>query len=182
MFPEIFDISSYQLINFCASLVVIMYITINLKTIKSKKYAFYTALLCTLLGPIGSRLLWICYDVKNRANFESLFNLEYGSMDLGGAFLAVPLAVFLSHKLFKIEYKELLNVIIEALIIASAMAKIACFCAGCCSGIPTDVAWAVEAKYTNKLVHPVQLYETAIWIIIYIITILTKNRIYRHQR
>lgn len=36
--------------------------------------------------------------------------------------------------------------------------------------------WAVEAKYTNKLVHPVQLYEAGIWIIVLIVVLLTKNK------
>ena len=175
MFPKILGLSSYQLINFISTLEVIIYISIFLKA-NPKKYAFYTSIICASLGLLGARLVMACYDIKNRFNFDYIFKLDYGGMDLGGAFLALPIAMLITHKLFKINYKELFEVIIEALILSSAIAKVACFYSGCCFGIKTDVPWAIETFRTNYLVHPVQLYETGIWIIVYIATMLTKNK------
>lgn len=166
MLPKIFGMQSYQLLNLCAGLAVIIYITIFLK-VKPKRYAFYTGVMFGILGTFGARLL-MAYEM-HCFNFQTIFRWNYGMMDLGGAFLALPVCMFIAHKLFKIKYKDLFEVMIEALIIASAIAKIACFCAGCCGGIQTDVPWAVKGT------HPVQLYETTIWIIVYIEVMLTKN-------
>lgn len=167
MLPEIFGMSSYQLLNVCATLQAIIYITIFLK-VKPKRYAFYTGIMCGVLGIVGARLL-MTYEL-HCFNFRTIFRWNYGMMDLGGAFLALPICLVIAHKLFKIKYKDLFEVMIEALIIAAAIAKLACFCAGCCGGIQTDVPWAIKGR------HPVQLYETAIWIIVYIAVILTKNK------
>lgn len=163
------EVSSYQYFNLLADIVAVLYIIIFLK-VKPKRYAFYTAIMFIVLGLAGARLLWACYDLENRFKAELLFKFDYGLMDLGGAFLVFPLVLFIANKLFKIKYKELFEVMIEALILASAIAKVACFSVDCCSGIPTDLPWAVNG------LHPVQLYETGIWIIVYIVVMLTKNK------
>ena len=163
------NISSYDLINMFAQIVAIIYIAIFLK-VKPRRYAFFTGVIFLVLSLIAARLLWACYNIEIRFRPEYLFRLKYGSMDLGGAFLTFPIVLVIANKLFKIKYKDLFEVMIEALILASAIAKTACFSIGCCKGIPTDLPWAVNG------LHPVQLYETGIWIIVYIVVMLTKNR------
>jgi len=166
MLPKIFGISSYQLLNFCATLAMIIYISIFLKT-KPKRHAIYIGIMCGVLGVIGARLL-MAYEM-NSFNWNTIFRDKYGMMDLGGAFLAVPIAMFLAHILFKVKYIDLFETIMEGLIIASAIAKLACFCSGCCGGISADVPWAINGR------HPAQLYEVAVWVIMYIEVMLTKN-------
>lgn len=161
--------NSYDYIIMLAQIVAIIYITIFLK-VKQKRYAFFTGVIFMVCSLIASRLLWACYDLEIRFKPVYLFRLEYGLMDLGGAFLVFPLVLVIVNKLFKINYKDLFEVMIEALILLSAIAKIACFSVGCCKGIPTDLPWAVNG------LHPVQLYETGIWIIVYIVIMLTKNK------
>ena len=161
--------SPYDYIVMVALIVLVIYITIFLK-VKQKKYAFFTGVIFIIFGLIACRLLWACYDPEIRFRPEYLFRLEFGSMDLGGAFLVFPIVLVIVNKLFKINYKDLFEVMIEALILTSAIGKIACFSIGCCRGIPTDLPWAVNG------LHPVQLYETGIWIIVYIVVMLTKNR------
>jgi len=173
--PTIFGISTYDFFNILAAIVVIIYITIFLK-VTPRRNAFFTGIIFMALGIIGARLLWACYDLENRFTFEQLFRIDYGSMDLGGAFLILPVGFFIAKKLFKAESKNLFNVWAEVVIIASAFAKIGCFSAGCCLGIPTDLPWAVNG------LHPVQLYEVAIWIIVYIAVMLTKDRMNQINR
>jgi len=175
MLPTIFGMQSYQLINLTASIICIIYITIFLKS-KHKIQAFITAVLYVALGLVLSRLLWVSYDFEHRFTTNIIFRFKYGLMDLGGVFLAMPIIMFISHKLFKIEYKNLFNTMVEGMVITAAIAKTACFCAGCCYGVATDVPWAIKSRMGMGLVHPVQLYESAIWVVVYIAIMLTKNR------
>lgn len=167
MLPKIFGVSSYQLLNIFSVVLAVIYMTIYIK-VKPKRYAFYTGIMFAVLAVVSSRLLW-AYEM-NRFTFATIFSWNFGAMDLGGAFLAFPVALVIAHNLFKIKYKDLFNVMVEALIISSAIAKLSCFCAGCCGGIPTNVPWAINGR------HPVQLYETAIWIIVYIEVLLTEDK------
>ena len=80
-----FEVAWYQIINLCSTLIVIVYITVFLK-VRPKKYAFYTSIICAVIGIAGTRILWICSDINRRLNYESIFDFKYGSMDLGGAF------------------------------------------------------------------------------------------------
>lgn len=169
VFPEIFGIPSYQFFHLCATIAAIIYITLTLK-IKPRRYAFYIGIISIFLSLFAARLLWVSYDLDKNFNLETIFRLRYGSFDLGGAFLAFPICLIIGHKIFKVEYKELFNTLVEALIIYSMIAKIACFCAGCCCGKISDVPWAVRMR------HPVQLYESAVWLIVLIATLLTKNK------
>ena len=45
--------------------------------------------------------------------------------------------------------------------VSIAIGRLACFCGGCCYGIPTDLPWAVTFPSIDHLArHPTQLYES----------------------
>ena len=49
-----------------------------------------------------------------------------------------------------------------AVMLGAAVGRVGCFMAGCCYGIPTEIAWGVRFPGMNYAVHPTQIYDAII--------------------
>lgn len=84
---------------------------------------------------------------------------------------AVSLIVFavVYSKCFKWPVRKVLDRLSIALVMGSSIARLGCFCHGCCGGKPCDLPWAVAfPAHPGIRVHPAQLYmfalETMLWV------------------
>ena len=85
-----------------------------------------------------------------------------GLSSMGGVAGALGAIVLTAHPL-GISRRALLDAIAPAALVGFAIGRLGCFCAGCCYGTPTTLAWGVVIDALGPPArHPVQLVEAAL--------------------
>lgn len=122
--------------------------------------------LCTVLPELAGELVWLWR--APRLFFAKYFSggfVFYGGM-LGGLAGAAW-----SARQYKVRLTDTLPVLVPALALAHSVARIGCFCAGCCYGVPSQrfgIAFSASAAAPNGVpLVPVQLYEAAAELLIF---------------
>jgi phosphatidylglycerol:prolipoprotein diacylglycerol transferase len=104
-----------------------------------------------------------------------------------GVMTGAGLAVLLSALIFRYPFFKLADVFSPAIFIAFAIWRIGCFAHGCCYGVPTNLPWAVRFTLVEELgihtapVHPIQLYEAAFCLSVFLMLPLILRRMRAHH-
>lgn len=103
------------------------------------------------------------------------FSLFSGGFSSYGGLVGVVLAAFIFEKI--ISYKGILiKYSILSLPLVYSVSKLACFCAGCCHGIPFDSIISITYKNgLNVPVFPIQMVETIVFFVIFVCCHLFRN-------
>lgn len=104
-----------------------------------------------------------------------LDNFSGGFVFYGSFVTIIPFAIwYLKH--YKIPVLPMLDILAITTIIAHSLGRIGCFNAGCCYGSETTNFFGIKFPTSNNLtVHPTQLYEASILILIAIALLLIKK-------
>ena len=144
------------------------------------------AILIILAAFIGGKLLFYLenpsYYFDSWANMKR--NFRTGFVFYGSLLFAIPTVIWYFKKEKWPIWPMLDRIAITACII-HASGRMGCFFAGCCHGVPTDLAWGVtftdplsQAEPLHTPLHPTQLYSS--FMILTILGILFMLK--RHQR
>lgn len=146
----------------------------------SRRVGLWLGVLYVFGMAVGARILYDVlehrFDLRNYLRLGYYF--EYGLW--GG-----PLAYLMLASLFAILHRrrrDVLDVMVLALPLPMALAKLACFSNGCCYGLPCDWPWCVAfpegADAPPGIArHPTQLYEILVMLVIgAVLTRLDRNR------
>jgi phosphatidylglycerol:prolipoprotein diacylglycerol transferase len=123
---------------------------------------------------IGAKIyLWIILTLQGVSvtgnSFLGLFIIPKGEGGYLGALSAGALfAVFYSRR-YRLPFWELGDHVAPGLAAGYAVMKIGCFLSGCCLGTPSSLPWAVHFPFQNYSVHPVQLYESGLALVLAVI-------------
>lgn len=100
-----------------------------------------------------------------------------------GALLACIPAMLWYFKKIKAPMLGMLDIMAGVACIVHGVGRFGCFFAGCCHGLPTDVAWAVtftnpqcSARPLNTPLHPTQFYEIAWITLVFIVILLVQQK------
>jgi phosphatidylglycerol---prolipoprotein diacylglyceryl transferase len=105
---------------------------------------------------VGSRLLYV-------AVHGGSFTGEAGGLSSMGGVVAVVAVLGVAARGSVRRFADLMDVFAPAGIVALAIGRVGCFLAGCCWGMPTDLAWGVVFPELGPPArHPVQLYSAAL--------------------
>lgn len=147
-------------------------------------------------GIAGARLAYIFSDpFYFMTNPWLMFRIDQGGLIYYGGVAGACIAIFIFARIRKEKPAELFDLVITALPLAHAFGRIGCFLNGCCYGKiydgPLSVAFPEKSppwwnhvyagqitrftQYSLK-VHPVQLYEAAFNLVLYVILILLYKR------
>ena len=156
------DFPIFIIIIMIAILIGMIYIMISMK--KNNKldsniylYFFVSLLLIIFMGKMYTFIFF------KETNFLSSSLSSYG-----GA-LGLLLSTLYYDKLLKLNNLLLKNAIISGILMYS-IAKIACFIVGCCFGIPYNgIFHVVYVDRMNIPVFPIQILETIIFMIIFVV-------------
>jgi len=98
-----------------------------------------------------------------------------GLVFLGGLIGGIVFAVVFIRK-FKMPLWEVTDVAAVCVPLAYGFGRIGCFLAGCCYGVPSQVAWAV--KFPGHMVarHPTQLYSFALALGLVVFALVFRKR------
>jgi phosphatidylglycerol---prolipoprotein diacylglyceryl transferase len=91
-----------------------------------------------------------------------------------GGFFGGALGVYLYAKIRKVNILSYLDIMALSLGIVAAVSRIGCWFAGCCSGTPTTVPWAILRN--GVAIHPTQLYFVIAGVAVFIIACLAHKR------
>jgi len=182
MFPKLFSIDPYFTLHTYGLLMALAVFAGLLLAVRMAPRAglpretmWNFGIYMALAGLIGSRLMYYAaewrYYSENPGQLFSWASLQAGGFFHGGLILAVLLGLWLVRR-EKLSFMALADAATPGIALGLAIARLGCFCAGCCWGKPTDVAWGVTFTdpYAARVVgvplnvdlHPTQLYESAL--------------------
>lgn len=189
MHPFLFHIGSFGLPAYgfmvaCGYLAAMYYILHKAKAAALSKEALSNLLFYAILGGmLGAKTFYaFTYWSSFAATFTGrllylLRTFQYGFVFYGGL-IGGAAAFIVTSRAEKISWPRAADVFAPAIALGHAFGRIGCFLAGCCHGGPTSCALAVTfsdpASEVNPLylgvpVHPVQLYEAAGNLVIFVI-------------
>jgi phosphatidylglycerol:prolipoprotein diacylglycerol transferase len=128
-------------------------------------------IIAMICGIIGARIFYVLLKWKEHYRYrpQDIIRIDQGGLVFyGGFILAALVLIYYIRKVCKADFIRVLDVVAPALAAAHALGRIGCFFNGCCYGKPTDMPWGVVYKlgtepfkrYQSMPLHPVQLYET----------------------
>ena len=177
-----FEIASYGLMTALAYVICSWYLYKRLGRIQLDKDTFWNIIFIAFVSALlGAKLLYLIVSWPEMgATFtqrlqNAVRDFRYGFVFFGGAIAAIgALMIYLKKKGLPI--LKIADFYIVALPLGHAIGRIGCFLAGCCYGKPTTLPWGVvfsdphslvAQQYLGVHVHPTQLYESALNLILF---------------
>lgn len=193
MHPKLFSIGSFEIHTYgfmimIGALLGFLYMSYTVKKemgIERDKIQ-NLAIMIIIAAFVGGKLLFYLenpsYYFDSWANMKR--NFRTGFVFYGSLLFAIPVVIWYFKK-EKWPVWPLLDRIAIVACIIHGMGRIGCFFAGCCHGIPTDMAWGVtftdpvsQAEPLHTALHPTQLYSSFMIFTILAFLLMMK----RHQR
>jgi phosphatidylglycerol:prolipoprotein diacylglycerol transferase len=113
--------------------------------------------------------------IQDPGQIFTLETLQAAGVFHGGFIVALITAVVVMRR-HKMPLLSTMDVFAPGIVIGQAIGRIGCFAAGCCWGTECDLPWGVRFRSDfaapvplNKTLHPVQLYESALNVIVFVI-------------
>ena len=149
-------------------------------------------ILAVVGGIVGARIFYVIQfwnEIYSKQPFYEVFNIRKGGQVFYGGFILTIILLFIYAKKNKIKLLSLLDIGCPSLAIGHAFGRIGCFLNGCCYGRPTDSIFGVifpknaEAyqKYGGAPIHPVQLYEFGMNLVLFLILMITLRKTKKGQ-
>ena len=185
MYPVIsigsFEIESYAICYLLAFSIVTVMLR---REFKKRHYSlklfigfFITGLFFSI---IGSKIYYVLenWETFTIDPYRTFFKIP-GSAWFGGFILGgTGILIFLRIK--KLPILEFLDILAPIIPLGQVFGRLGCFLAGCCYGTPSNLPWAVLFPNTiyppHVKVHPTQLYEMIISLMIFILLLRLKNK------
>lgn len=179
-----FELASYGLMMALAYLISSWYLYRRLHYVKLDKDTFWNIIFIAFVSAvIGAKLLYLIVSWPEMgATFtqrlqNAVQDFRYGFVFFGGAIVAIgTLLYYLKKK--KLPVLQTADFYIVALPLGHAIGRIGCFLAGCCFGRPTHMPWGVvftdphslvAPQYLGIALHPTQLYEVILNLVLFFI-------------
>lgn len=179
-----FELASYGLMTALAYGVASWYLYRRRHYIKLDADTFWNIIFIAFLSALlGAKLLYIIVSWQEMgATFAERLqtvvrDFRYGFVFFGGAICAVLTLIWYLKKK-KLPVLKTADFFIVGLPLGHAIGRIGCFLAGCCHGKPTTMPWGVAFTDPHSLVnpqylgiplHPTQLYECGLNLILFFI-------------
>lgn len=125
---------------------------------------------------VGARALYVIsyWDqdfAKSAHPIREIFNMRSGLVYYGGL-IGACLGTIIYCAKNKLPLWRVADVIAPSIALGHAFGRVGCFMTGCCYGLPCSLPWAVHFPadhFTHGVaVHPVQLYESALNLSLYV--------------
>ncbi|MFH1613360.1 MAG: prolipoprotein diacylglyceryl transferase [bacterium] len=134
-------------------------------------FSFYAL----LSGIIGARIFYIIenfeYYLKNPLDIIKIYQ---GGLAFYGGLISAIFVTFLFFKKKKLPFLKTSDILIPFLVIGHSIGRIGCFLNGCCYGKETNSCFGIKFDGCHS-VHPTQIYESIILLIIFFILLNFKK-------
>lgn len=179
-----FELASYGLMTALGYAAASWYLYKRLPRIGLDKDTFWNIIFIAFVSALlGAKLLYllVSWPDMGATLAEKLQNavrdFRYGFVFFGGAMAAIAVLVYYLKKK-KLPLLPTADFLILGLPLGHAIGRLGCFLAGCCYGKPTSLPWGVTFTDPHSLVapqylgvplHPTQLYESALNLLLFFI-------------
>lgn len=132
-------------------------------------------LFATLMGVVGGAALYWANNWQTLTHWTDIFKIWEGGFSILGTIILVAITVPIYLKLKNIPILTFLDRISIYAPLVQSIARIGCFCAGCCYGRPTDSWFGITYTHPDSSaplfckIHPTQLYSSGILFLIFIL-------------
>ncbi len=132
------------------------------------------------VGIVGARAYYVVFSWDYYSqNLSQIINIRNGGLAIHGAVLAGVITGIIFCKKRKINFLELIDLVVPSLILGQAIGRWGNFINQEAYGGPTDLPWGIIVN--GQKVHPTFLYESIINICVFIFLIwFRKNKKARH--
>ena len=129
-------------------------------------------------GLVGSYVNYIIsYDWSRFAsNPASLFMFWEGGLVFLGGLIGGTVFAVVFIKRHRLPLGEVADIVAICVPLAYGIGRIGCFFAGCCYGVPSEVAWAVSFPGHFVARHPTQIYSVLLGLGLAAFALLFRNR------
>lgn len=167
VFFQQFDVYGYSffLLLGIFSALLFLFLRLSKQHGKFQAYMFIVALFFATI--IGGQLFSELRSFYNGGSFSliRLITFKSGFMFHSTLFFLIITALLIS-KYFKWNILETFDSLSIAIILASAISRLGCFCRGCCAGKLTDLPVGISIRGDNQKHHPTQIYSFVLELII----------------
>jgi phosphatidylglycerol:prolipoprotein diacylglycerol transferase len=137
------------------------------------------AVYCAIAGIAGAKLFMFLFDIRDYirdpGQIFSMATLQAAGVFHGG-FLVALIFAYLYLDRHKLPILSTMDVFAPGIVIGQAIGRLGCFAAGCCWGKVCYLPWGVRFRSQfaapvpiDKPLHPVQLYESAADLFIFLV-------------
>lgn len=189
MCPKLLEIGPFTLHTYGLMLSLALLTSIYMAAYLGKKegiqpkYVWDFGFIVIISAIIGSKLLLVLtsldYYFKDLSRLFSIEFLRAGGVFYGGLLGAMAGCYIFSRINPAVSFLKFSDIAAPVIPLGQAIGRIGCFSAGCCWGSHSDLPWAVTFSntYAHSLIgvplhdalHPVQLYESISWLILFLI-------------
>lgn len=121
-----------------------------------------------LSGVLGARVAYVLSEWRYfAASPLSLLHVWEGGLVYYGGFIGSGIALFIFARRRRIPFFELVDLVVPGLAMGHAAGRVGCFINHCCYGSRSTGALSVIDPSTGFHVHPVQLYEAGLNMVIF---------------
>ncbi len=135
------------------------------------------AVYCAIAGIAGAKLFMFLFDIgdyiRDPGQIFTMATLQAAGVFHGGFIAALLVAVLYMRKQHLPVWRTM-DVFAPGVALGQAIGRIGCFAAGCCWGKECSLPWGVRFRSDfaapvplDKILHPVQLYESAANLILF---------------
>lgn len=182
MYPVIFEIGSFTLRSY-GLMAALGFLAGVSAAMLNRKYAKLTtdqlSTICfgaIVAGIAGSRMFYVIqYQHEFKGNFMGVFRIDQGGLVYYGGFFLAMLFIFLYCRRNKLTVLRVMDICAPGLALGHMFGRIGCFLNGCCFGHPGGGFLGVVYppgsapfyKYGDVALHPVQLYEAGMNLVMF---------------
>jgi phosphatidylglycerol:prolipoprotein diacylglycerol transferase len=193
VFPTLIRIGDFQLATYgifvaAGYMAGILWLSARHKRMGLSESQFWGLIYALFFGAVmgGKVLFWLVEwrDLVS-GDLRLIRDFRFGFVFYGGLLGAALMGVWYRRR-EPFSYLKVADYFSVAIPIGHAIGRLGCFAAGCCAGLPTTLPWGVRFTHPGALVarylhgvplHPTQLYETAINLVIAFVTWRTLTRV-----
>jgi phosphatidylglycerol:prolipoprotein diacylglycerol transferase len=138
-----------------------------------------------IFGIIGARIYYVLFSDPNTylKNPFDIIAVWKGGLAIHGGVIGGFITAVIFCKKRNISFLKFADTLTPSLILGQGIGRIGCLSAGCCYGVPTSLPWGI--KFTNIeamaplniYLHPTQIYEFLLDMIVFIIIWRFRKRI-----
>lgn len=169
MHPILFKLGSIEVRSF--SVIILIAVALGCWLVKRRcsRYQIPWSEMTDLIvwvvvaGVLGARLLFIAQEFGSMKPSE-IWSLRFDGLTSFGGIIGGLFVVAFFAKRRKRPMLSYLDILMPAMVLGQAIGRFACLLNGCCYGVacPTNFPIGIPAVGHPGLVHPAQMYETAI--------------------
>ncbi len=186
MRPVLFHIGSYSVYSYGVFLFLAFLVGVAVagREMRNKGLdataVYAVGAVAAVSGVIGARLFYILgHWGEFSGKWSSVLDVNMrGLVFYGGLALAVP-ACALTVKKMGLPVGKVADAVGLTLPLSLAVARVGCFLNGCCGGKPSGLPWAVTFPGSSTSVHPTQIYELILDLILFLFLFFRRRKMVR---